>query len=80
MTNTNERLAYLKAHLENQRVKVEVPAQTSITTKGTVIYRFNGTRMGHNFKDGIAHVKKEDVHLFNHQHYIIHDTNEKDGK
>lgn len=77
MTNINERLAYLKAHFENQLVRVEVPVQTSITTKGTVTYRFNGKRMGYDFKDGISHVKKEDVHKFQHQHYIIHDKGDR---
>jgi hypothetical protein len=79
MNNTNDRLTYLQNYFNNQLVKVEVPVQTSITTKGTVIYRFTGKRMGYDFVNGISHVKKEDVHLFEGQHYVVH-TNEKDGK
>jgi hypothetical protein len=50
---TNKRLQYLQDYFNNQLINVEVPAQSSITTRGTVIYRFNGTRMGYVFKYGI---------------------------
>jgi hypothetical protein len=75
---TNERLQYLQSYFNNQKVKIEVLAQSSHTSKGTIIYRFNGRRNNYDFKDGIAFVEKKDVHLFQHQHYVIH-TNEKDG-
>jgi hypothetical protein len=74
MTNINsDRLAYLQSYFDNQLVTIEIPAVSSQTTKGTVINRFSGTRCGYTFHNGFAKVQKKDVHLFLHQHYIIHE-------
>ncbi|MFJ7729278.1 hypothetical protein ACIQXV_24535 [Neobacillus sp. NPDC097160] len=70
-----ERLQYLQNYFNNQSVKVEVKPFISHTSKGTITYRFNGSRYGYQFHDGFADVKKEDLWKFQQEsHFIIHDN------
>jgi hypothetical protein len=70
----NDRLNYIKSYFAAQeKVKVEVPVFISETNKGRVHHYFDGRRYGYDFRHGIAWVERKDVHLFEGQHYIIHD-------
>jgi hypothetical protein len=77
-TNINqERLNHLQAYFDNSLVTVELPALHSQTSKGTVIHKFSGVRLGYRFVDGFASVQKKDVYKFRecYSHAIIHDEN-----
>jgi hypothetical protein len=77
--NDQGRLKYIKEYFNKQgKIKVEVPAQISKTTKGNIIYRFNGYRCGYLFKDGVAYVERKDLHLFlkSFPHMIINEGEE----
>jgi hypothetical protein len=65
MNNINqERLAYLKDFLENDKVKVEFPVFISQTSKGEVHRYFEGERFGYTFRHGVSYVDKKDLYKF----------------
>lgn len=51
-------------YAKGDSVKVTIPPTISKTYKGNVVTRFNGKRCGYDFKDGVAMVKREDLHKF----------------
>ncbi|MCP1146159.1 hypothetical protein [Lysinibacillus endophyticus] len=73
----SDRLKYLKNYFSSEElVKVECPPFISETTKGRVIHRFEGNRLGYYFREGIAMVSRKDLPLFKQYEptFIIHDT------
>ncbi|MDU1845209.1 MAG: hypothetical protein E6778_06650 [Niallia nealsonii] len=77
----SERLEMIKEYYRknrNDKVLVTVPPTKSVTTKGTVIRYFEGSRIGYWFKNGQAWVEKKDVYKFRQSfpHFIIHDEEE----
>jgi hypothetical protein len=81
MKMSNDRLKYLQSYFENQKVKVTVPPVESMTSKGKVVYYFEGKRCGYDFKRGVAFVDKKDIHKFkeSYPHMIIEANDEREG-
>ncbi len=77
----SDRLAYIKEYFAKEnKVKLEIKPTISETTKGRVIYRFNGQRAGIDFKDGIGYCERKDLYKIRESfpYIIIHEEGEKE--
>lgn len=60
---TDERLQYLQDYFaKDEKVKVEIPPNVRVTNGVTIITRFEGTRAGYHFRNGIAWFDRKDLH------------------
>lgn len=69
---------FIRDYFKNQHVTAEIPAFVSETTKGKITHRFNGKRLGYDFKNGVAVIDRKDIQKFReyYPHIIIHDGKE----
>lgn len=79
-----ERMEYIKQQLEiDNKIRVEVPVHETTDYRGTkVIRRFNDSRFGYKFTNGVAMVEPKVLYKFKeaYPNWIYSDNNKTEGE